>query len=98
MRQLAGRKHPQPGDEVADLLAQPDRTEFRLCGIVSNIAKRLSKKDNRPWASFTLATKELVDEKSTTDFFNGYKKKFGVKDTLFGLGDDSATSVAVAVR
>lgn len=44
--------------EVGDLLAQPDRTEFRLCGIVSNIAKRLSKKDNRPWASFTLATKK----------------------------------------
>ncbi len=42
---------------VDQLLAQPDRSEFRLCGIVSNIAKRLSKKDNRPWASFTLATK-----------------------------------------
>jgi DNA polymerase-3 subunit alpha len=44
--------------EVGDLLQQPDRAEFRLCGIVSNIAKRLSKKDNRPWASFTLATKQ----------------------------------------
>jgi DNA polymerase-3 subunit alpha len=42
---------------VDQLLAQPDRTEFRLCGIVSNIAKKLSKKDNRPWAAFTLATK-----------------------------------------
>ena len=31
--------------------------EFRLCGIASNLAKRLSKKDNRPWVSFTLATK-----------------------------------------
>ena len=40
-----------------ELLQQPDRAEFRLAGIVSNIAKRLSKKDNRPWASFTLATK-----------------------------------------
>jgi DNA polymerase-3 subunit alpha len=39
------------------LLQQPDRTEFRLAGIVSNIAKRLSKKDNRPWASFPLAMK-----------------------------------------
>ncbi len=39
------------------LLNQPDRTEFRLCGIAGTIAKRLSKKDNRPWASFTLATK-----------------------------------------
>jgi DNA polymerase III subunit alpha len=39
------------------LLTLGDRTEFRLCGIASNIAKKLSKKDNRPWAAFTLATK-----------------------------------------
>ena len=42
---------------VDDLLKQGDRVEFRLAGIVSNIVKRLSKKDNRPWAAFTLATK-----------------------------------------
>jgi DNA polymerase III subunit alpha len=41
---------------VEQLLAQPDRTEFRLCGIAGNIAKKLSKKDNRPWAAFTFAT------------------------------------------
>ena len=42
---------------VDDLLKQGDRIEFRLAGIASNIVKRLSKKDNRPWAAFTLATK-----------------------------------------
>ncbi|WP_457795274.1 DNA polymerase III subunit alpha [Horticoccus sp. 23ND18S-11] len=42
---------------VDQLLLQGDRVEFRLCGIASNLAKRLSKKDNRPWVSFTLATK-----------------------------------------
>ncbi len=42
---------------VSELLNQDDRTEFRLCGIAGSIAKRLSKKDNRPWASFTLSTK-----------------------------------------
>ena len=42
---------------VDQLLAQPDRTEFRLCGIASNLVKKLSKKDNRPWVAFTLATK-----------------------------------------
>ena len=42
---------------VDDLLKQGDRVEFRLAGIISNIVKRLSKKDNRPWAAFTLATK-----------------------------------------
>ncbi len=43
---------------VDSLLQQTDRVEFRLCGIAGNIAKKLSKKDNRPWAAFTLATKQ----------------------------------------
>jgi DNA polymerase-3 subunit alpha len=42
---------------VDTLTQQADRTEFRLCGIVGGIAKKLSKKDNRPWAAFTLATR-----------------------------------------
>jgi len=42
---------------VDELLNQEDRTEFRLCGIAGNFAKKLSKKDNRPWMAFTLATK-----------------------------------------
>jgi DNA polymerase-3 subunit alpha len=45
---------------VEDLLQQGDRTEFRLCGIASNLAKKLSKKDNRPWVAFTLATKRAT--------------------------------------
>jgi DNA polymerase-3 subunit alpha len=45
---------------VTELLNQQDRTEFRLCGIAGSIAKRLSKKDNRPWASFTLSTKQAA--------------------------------------
>lgn len=45
---------------VEELLQQDDRTEFRLCGIVSNIAKKLSKKDNRPWVAFTLATRKAA--------------------------------------
>ena len=43
---------------VDELLLQGDRTEFRLCGIAGNLAKKLSKKDNRPWVAFTLATKK----------------------------------------
>jgi len=42
------------------LLQQPDRAEFRLCGIAGNITKKLSKKDNRPWAAFTLATRRAT--------------------------------------
>jgi DNA polymerase III subunit alpha len=40
-------------DELPGL---PDRGEFRLCGIAGNIVRKFSRKDNRPWASFTLAT------------------------------------------
>ena len=43
-----------PAEELQSL---PDRGEFRLCGIVGNIAKKYAKKDNRPWAAFTLATR-----------------------------------------
>ncbi|HUG11089.1 MAG TPA: OB-fold nucleic acid binding domain-containing protein, partial [Opitutaceae bacterium] len=39
------------------LMELEDRTQFRLCGIVGNIVKKLSRKDNRPWAAFTLATR-----------------------------------------
>jgi DNA polymerase III subunit alpha len=42
---------------VETLLEQDDREQFRLCGIASNLTKKLSKKDNRPWVAFTLATK-----------------------------------------
>jgi DNA polymerase-3 subunit alpha len=42
------------------LLQQPDRAEFRICGIAGNITKKLSKKDNRPWAAFTLATRRAT--------------------------------------
>jgi DNA polymerase III subunit alpha len=42
---------------ASELPRQPGRTEFRLCGIVGGVTKKLSKKDNRPWAAFTLSTR-----------------------------------------
>ena len=39
-----------------------------------------------PKGSFVLTVKELVDEKSTTAFFNAQRKKLGIKDELYGLG------------
>jgi DNA polymerase III subunit alpha len=41
-----------------ELTGLPDRGEFRLCGIAGNIVKKYSRKDNRPWAAFTLATRK----------------------------------------
>jgi DNA polymerase III subunit alpha len=42
---------------IDELLQQGDRIEFRLCGIASNLVKKLSKRDNRPWVAFTLQNK-----------------------------------------
>ena len=53
---LAEAINTVPEDQVRDL---PDRSEFRLCGVATSIAKKLSKKDNRPWAAFTLATRNV---------------------------------------
>lgn len=35
-----------------------DRTAFRLCGVVTNINKRIAKKDNRAWAFFNVGTRK----------------------------------------
>jgi hypothetical protein len=39
-----------------------------------------------PKGSFVLSTKELVSEKTTTDYFNAQKQRLGVKQNLYGLG------------
>ena len=53
---LAEAINTVPEDQVREM---PDRSEFRLCGVATAIAKKLSKKDSRPWAAFTLATKSV---------------------------------------
>lgn len=34
-----------------------DRTPFRVCGVITAVVKRISKRDNRPWATFILTTR-----------------------------------------
>jgi DNA polymerase-3 subunit alpha len=58
MNIYAGLAEAVDSHTVDSLLQQTDRVEFRLCGIAGNITKKLSKKDNRPWAAFTLSTKQ----------------------------------------
>jgi DNA polymerase-3 subunit alpha len=43
-----------------DLLNQPDRTDYRICGIISGITRKLSRRDNRPWAFFNLVTRDTT--------------------------------------
>jgi DNA polymerase-3 subunit alpha len=73
---------------VSELLNQDDRTEFRLCGISGSIAKRLSKKDNRPWASFTLATKTAsVALNMFADAFAAYGQNLGENTLVLVQGN-----------
>ncbi len=64
-----------------------DRDSFRLCGVASNINKRLTKRDNRPWAFFSLST-----EKSTytvnlfPDAFENHGTQLEEGKTLFIQG------------
>ncbi len=44
-----------PGED----LKRWDREPFRLCGVAGGIVRRLTKKDNKPWAYFTLSTKRM---------------------------------------
>lgn len=39
-----------------------------------------------PNGSYALSVKELSDTKSTDDFYNAYKRRLGVAQNLFGLG------------
>ena len=73
---------------VSELLNQDDRTEFRLCGISGSIAKRLAKKDNRPWASFTLATKTAsVALNMFADAFANYGQNLGENTLVLVQGN-----------
>jgi len=57
MNRYAGLVEAIDSYPIEQLLKIDERRDFRLCGIAGNIVKRLSKKDNRPWAAFTLATR-----------------------------------------
>lgn len=47
-------------DSVPDeaLVKRISRDRFRVCGVISNVVKRLTKKDNKPWAYFTLSSRK----------------------------------------
>ena len=78
---------------AAELLLQPDRTEFRLCGIPGELAKKLSKKDNRPWVAFNLATlKSTVALNLFADAFAAYGPNLAENVPVVVLGNIIAGS------
>ena len=44
---------------VADSYTQlPDRTPYRLCGVVNSVTKKMSRKDNRLWGILSISTRK----------------------------------------
>ncbi|MBL9215714.1 MAG: DNA polymerase III subunit alpha [Opitutaceae bacterium] len=60
MNAFAGLAEALATHTEEQVLEEGDRMEFRLCGIASGITKKLSRKDNRPWAFFNLASKRAT--------------------------------------
>jgi len=69
------------------ILAEDDRAEFRLCGVASGITKKLSRKDNRPWAFFNLASKRAtISVNMYSEAFENYGKSLGENQPVVILG------------
>ena len=70
-----------------ELLNLGDKTEFRLCGIATGIQKKLSKKDNRPWSPFVVATRAAnVPVNMYSDAYELYAKNLEAEKPVVVLG------------
>ena len=70
------------------VLQEGDRIEFRLCGIASGITKKLSKKDNRPWAFFNLASKRAtLSVNMYSEAYENYGKNLAENQPVVILGN-----------
>ncbi len=69
------------------VLLEGDRMEFRLAGIMSGINKKLSKKDNRPWAFFNLASKKAtISVNMYADAYENYSRHLAENQPVVVLG------------
>jgi len=69
------------------VLLEGDRVEFRLAGLMSGVTKRLSKRDNRPWAFFNLASRRAtISVNMYADAYETYGKLLGENLPVVLLG------------
>ncbi len=69
------------------VLLEGDRVEFRLAGLMSGITKRLSKRDNRPWAFFNLSSrKATISVNMYADAYETYGKLLAENLPVVALG------------
>lgn len=63
-----------------DFRKMENREPFRLCAVIIGVAKKLSRKDNRPWAILTVATRTSTYEVCA------YSETFEQNSSLFEVG------------
>jgi DNA polymerase-3 subunit alpha len=71
-----------------DLKTVEDKKNFRFCGVISDVTKKFSKRDNQPWALFKLSTQTNAYEMS---LFSSSYAAFG------GMLADGAVVVATGM-
>ncbi|HVT74346.1 MAG TPA: DNA polymerase III subunit alpha [Lacunisphaera sp.] len=87
MNAFAGLAEAVSTHTEEQVLAEGDRMEFRLCGVASGITKKLSRRDNRPWAFFNLASKRAtVPVNMYADAFEGYGRNVAENQPVVVLG------------
>ncbi len=76
-------------DDIPDagLVKRVGKLPFRACGVVSNVVKRLTKKDNRAWCYFTLSGRDNSKVWQINLFPEAYEK--------FGKSLEEGTCVCV---
>ncbi|MDR0679552.1 MAG: DNA polymerase III subunit alpha [Puniceicoccales bacterium] len=84
-----------------DLSNLRDRENFRLCGIISGIVKKFTKKDSRPWAFFQCDSgKSVIQMNCFPDNFEKFGHKIKENELVILTGtarirdDESSYSVA----
>ena len=83
-------------EAVATFASTPDRIELskeerhtvRVCGIIGGLEKKITKKDNRPWALFTVASRSVTIPVSM--FSEAYEAALTLKEGDLPLLRDGA--------
>ncbi|MBG30406.1 MAG: DNA polymerase III subunit alpha [Opitutae bacterium] len=76
-----------------------ERRSFRLCGVVSSLTKRFTKKENKPWARFHLEAKDFgISLNIFTEAFEKYGANLRDGDTVVVQGVANSSNGEVRVN
>ncbi len=76
-----------------ELVLVPNGEAFRLCGVVEDVQKRISKKTNRPWIAFTLSNKtELYNLQFFPETFDAFGEIIQPRNVILVEGNIRKTA------